>query len=123
MASRKDFEDVKQQGERSRRQLEHDLRELSDTVEKFLKSSAEDSSEQLDELRAEAGSRLENAKARLASYSEEFKTRVHDGKEYLHEHGRDAFECADHYVHENPWRSIGIAAAVGTVFGLLAGRR
>jgi ElaB/YqjD/DUF883 family membrane-anchored ribosome-binding protein len=32
-------------------------------------------------------------------------------------------EDATDYVRENPWQSIGIAAAVGVVAGLLLGRR
>jgi len=29
----------------------------------------------------------------------------------------------DVYVHDNPWRSIGIAAGIGFLVGLLTGRR
>lgn len=123
MASKKDFEELKEQGARSREQLEHDLRALSDTVEKFLQSSADDSSEKLDEMREEATSRLSAAKDRLASYGDDFKSRVKAGKDSLKDHGQDAFECADNYVHDNPWRGIGIAAAAGVVVGILLGRR
>jgi ElaB/YqjD/DUF883 family membrane-anchored ribosome-binding protein len=37
--------------------------------------------------------------------------------------GKAAAKVTDVYVHDNPWRSIGVAAAVGLVVGLLAGRR
>ena len=37
--------------------------------------------------------------------------------------GRAAGRAADDYVHDNPWRSIGIAAGFGLVVGLLIGRR
>ena len=36
---------------------------------------------------------------------------------------RAAGRAADDYVHDNPWRSIGIAAGFGLVVGLLIGRR
>jgi len=29
----------------------------------------------------------------------------------------------DEYVHEHPWRSVGVAAGVGLIIGLLIGRR
>jgi ElaB/YqjD/DUF883 family membrane-anchored ribosome-binding protein len=29
----------------------------------------------------------------------------------------------DGYVHENPWKAIGVAAGLGVLVGLLAGRR
>jgi ElaB/YqjD/DUF883 family membrane-anchored ribosome-binding protein len=34
-----------------------------------------------------------------------------------------AAKATDDYVHENPWRSVGLAASVGVVVGLLIGRR
>ena len=34
-----------------------------------------------------------------------------------------AGRAADDYVHENPWRSVGIAAGAGLIIGLLIGRR
>jgi ElaB/YqjD/DUF883 family membrane-anchored ribosome-binding protein len=34
-----------------------------------------------------------------------------------------AGRAADDYVHDNPWRSIGIAAGFGLLIGLLIGRR
>jgi len=36
---------------------------------------------------------------------------------------KEAAKVADDYVQENPWRSIGLAAGVGIVIGLLIGRR
>jgi ElaB/YqjD/DUF883 family membrane-anchored ribosome-binding protein len=34
-----------------------------------------------------------------------------------------AGHAADDYVHENPWRAIGVAAGIGVIIGLLIGRR
>jgi ElaB/YqjD/DUF883 family membrane-anchored ribosome-binding protein len=31
--------------------------------------------------------------------------------------------ATDDYVHEHPWKSIGVAAGVGLLVGLLIGRR
>ncbi len=39
------------------------------------------------------------------------------------ERAEDASEATDEYVRENPWAAIGIAAAIGIVIGLVAGRR
>jgi ElaB/YqjD/DUF883 family membrane-anchored ribosome-binding protein len=36
---------------------------------------------------------------------------------------RDGALAADHYVHDHPWQSIGIGAAVGVVVGVLLARR
>jgi hypothetical protein len=34
-----------------------------------------------------------------------------------------AAKATDVYVHENPWHSVGMAASIGVVVGLLIGRR
>jgi ElaB/YqjD/DUF883 family membrane-anchored ribosome-binding protein len=34
-----------------------------------------------------------------------------------------AAKATDDYVHENPWKSIGIAAGVGFLLGMLVSRR
>jgi ElaB/YqjD/DUF883 family membrane-anchored ribosome-binding protein len=36
---------------------------------------------------------------------------------------RDAARETDRYVRQNPWQSIGIAAGVGLLIGVLIGRR
>ena len=36
---------------------------------------------------------------------------------------REAAETTDQYVHENPWRVVGIAAGLGFVLGLLMAPR
>jgi ElaB/YqjD/DUF883 family membrane-anchored ribosome-binding protein len=41
----------------------------------------------------------------------------------LQEQARAAGKVADRYVHDNPWSSIGAAAAVGLLVGVLLGRR
>ena len=36
---------------------------------------------------------------------------------------KTAVRATDNYVHENPWRAIGIAVGIGVVIGLLLNRR
>lgn len=36
---------------------------------------------------------------------------------------RSGARATDHYVHDHPWQSIGIGAAVGVVVGVLLARR
>ncbi|MBP7641556.1 MAG: DUF883 domain-containing protein, partial [Thauera sp.] len=37
--------------------------------------------------------------------------------------GKKAVRVTDDYVHENPWQSVGVAAGVAFLLGLLASRR
>ena len=36
---------------------------------------------------------------------------------------REMAYATDDYVHDNPWSSIGVAAALGLLIGVLIGRR
>ena len=36
---------------------------------------------------------------------------------------RQAAKATDHWVHDNPWKAIGVAAGVGVLIGLLINRR
>ncbi len=40
-----------------------------------------------------------------------------------YERTRHAAEATDHYVHANPWQSVGIGAAAGMLVGFLIARR
>ena len=51
------------------------------------------------------------------------KSTAGEGLAAARERAEDASDAADEYVRENPWAAIGIAAAIGIVIGLVAGRR
>jgi ElaB/YqjD/DUF883 family membrane-anchored ribosome-binding protein len=44
-------------------------------------------------------------------------------KEAALESGKEAADATEAFVQENPWKSLGIAAAAGLVIGLLISRR
>lgn len=81
-------------------------------AEELLKATAGQAGEKAVELRAKIQSRLADAKLQLA-----------DAQEAMMVKAKAAGRAADDYVHDNPWRSVGIAAGVGLVIGLLIGRR
>jgi ElaB/YqjD/DUF883 family membrane-anchored ribosome-binding protein len=55
---------------------------------------------------------LEQAKAKIVEL---------EGKAV--ERGKAAADATDAYVHENPWKAVGIAAGGGLLLGLLLARR
>ncbi|MDP1766662.1 MAG: DUF883 family protein [Methylotenera sp.] len=81
-------------------------------AEALLKATANTGGEKLAEVRARAEESLSIAKARMLDAQAEVLAR-----------SKAAAKATDEYVHENPWRSIGLAASVGVVVGLLIGRR
>lgn len=81
-------------------------------AEELLKATASQAGDKAADLRAKIQNRLADAKLRIA-----------DAEAVLVDKAKRAGRAADDYVHDNPWRSVGIAAGVGLIIGLLIGRR
>jgi ElaB/YqjD/DUF883 family membrane-anchored ribosome-binding protein len=81
-------------------------------AEELLRATASQAGDKAADLRARIQTRLADAKVQLA-----------DAEAALVDKAKLAGRAADDYVHDNPWRSVGIAAGVGLVIGLLIGRR
>lgn len=98
--------------ERTRDRVADDFAGVLRDAENLLKKAGQETGEKAQQLRAEAESKLLVAKYRLQELEQELVAR-----------GRVAAKRADDYVHESPWTSIGVAAVVGFVAGLLLNRR
>ena len=85
---------------------------LSDTLEEVLRSSGDPADQKYIELKARAEKALNDVKARVSSASDNYYFRA-----------KKAVYRADDYVHEQPWKGIGIGAAAGLVLGILLARR
>ena len=84
---------------------------LADT-EELLRATAGQAGDKISELRGKAQDRLASAKIRLA-----------EAEGMLTDKAKEVGQVADAYVHDNPWRSVGVAAGFGFIVGLLIGRR
>lgn len=89
-----------------------DFKEVVADAEALLKATANQSGEQLAEVRAKAEESLRVVKARMAEAEAELLAKT-----------KAAAKATDAYIHENPWKAIGVAAGIGFVIGLLIGRR
>ena len=98
--------------EASTSKLLDDLQAVVRDAEALLKATAAETGEKIQEARERAADSLRQAKARL-----------HQTDEGLMASARDAVDKATSRVKENPWQSLGIAAAIGLVVGLLLRRR
>jgi ElaB/YqjD/DUF883 family membrane-anchored ribosome-binding protein len=96
----------------SKQKLMEDLSAVVTDAEELLKATANQTGERIAAARAKAEESLRVAKIRLA-----------DAQEALLEKAKVAAKQADTYVHENPWKAAGIAAAVGVLIGALIARR
>jgi ElaB/YqjD/DUF883 family membrane-anchored ribosome-binding protein len=93
-------------------QLLADLKTVMDDAEALLRATSSQTGEKIQEVRARAEESLRQAKARLSSIEDEALRRA-----------REVADATDEYVRENPWQSVGIAAGVGLLLGLLLARR
>ena len=89
-----------------------DLTMVVRDAEELLKATANQTGESISAVRAKATENLRVAKIRLA-----------EAQEALMERAKLAAKQTDEYVHENPWKAAGIAAAAGILVGALIARR
>jgi len=99
-------------GEVTKDQLITDFKVVVSDAEALLKATANQGGEKLAEVRAKAEESLKLVKVRMEEAQAALLAKT-----------KATAKATDVYVHENPWRSIGIAAGVGLVIGLLIGRR
>ena len=96
----------------SKEELVANLRRVISDAEELLVATAGDTDSRVAALRARAKEHLVIAREKLA-----------DADAALRANARRAMTATDDYVHDNPWASIGAAAAIGMLIGVLLGRR
>ncbi|WP_339531879.1 YqjD family protein [Pseudomonas mucidolens] len=92
--------------------LMEDFQTLVNDTEKLLDDTAVLAGDQADELRSKIHDSLLQARETLKLTEDS-----------LRERGKAAVTATEDYVQANPWQSVGIAAGVGFLIGLLATRR
>jgi ElaB/YqjD/DUF883 family membrane-anchored ribosome-binding protein len=95
-----------------REKLMSDLRTVIADAEEVLKVTADQATAGAADLRVRMQERLQQARIRL-----------HDLQDSAVARAKAAGHAADDYVHEHPWKAIGVAAGIGMIIGLLIGRR
>ncbi len=96
----------------AKEKLIKDFRSVIADTEELLKATASQTGEKVAAVRAKLEDNLAATKQRLV-----------DLEEGLIERTKAAARATDELVHKHPWQSVGIAAAVGFLLGMLTGRR
>jgi ElaB/YqjD/DUF883 family membrane-anchored ribosome-binding protein len=96
----------------SKEKLISDFKVVVADAEELLRATANQAGDKAADLRVKIQGRLADAKLKLA-----------DAEAALVDKAMQVGRVTDDYVHDNPWRSVGIAAGVGLIVGLLIGRR
>ena len=89
-----------------------DMKLVVADAEELLRVTASQAGDKVTELRGKIQENLAHARASLA-----------EAQGVVVDKAKQAGRAADDYVHDNPWRSVSIAAGIGVVVGLLIGRR
>lgn len=97
---------------RQKEQLMADLKLVLADAEALLAATAGDAGAGMAELRERVQSTLSQAKTGLI-----------EAQGAVIDKAKAAAKATDAYVHENPWKSIGVAAGVGLLLGMLISRR
>lgn len=92
--------------------LKTDLANVMRDAEALMKASAGQGGDKVDEARTRILESLEGARRRLLEIE---RSAVR--------HGEEAVVATEEYVKRNPWQSVGIAAGVGLIVGVLLTRR
>ena len=92
--------------------LKEDFQTLVSDTERLLDHTATLAGDQADELRNQIHETLLRARETLKLTEDSMRER-----------GQAAVAATEEYVQANPWQSVGIAAGVGFLIGLLATRR
>ena len=98
----------------TRGKLVEDLKTVVADAEELLKASASQIGERIAAARAKAEESLKAAKDRLCQEEVAVMAMAKT---------KAAAKATDDYVRTNPWKALGITAAVGFVLGILAIRR
>jgi ElaB/YqjD/DUF883 family membrane-anchored ribosome-binding protein len=96
----------------SKDKLIADMKLVVADAEELLRATANQAGEKVAELRGKVQDHLASARASLA-----------DAQVAVIDRAKQVGRVTDDYVQENPWRSIGVAAGIGLLVGLLIGRR
>lgn len=91
--------------------INDDVSKLADSLEDVLKSWGSDAKDEADTARRKAESLLRDTRARL------------NGRNRVTQAACDAAGCADTWVRDKPWCSVGASAAIGIFIGALLSRR
>ncbi|HOG02582.1 MAG: DUF883 domain-containing protein [Candidatus Accumulibacter sp.] len=96
----------------NKQKLVSDMKVVVADAEEILRATAGVANDKMGDLRERFGERLRDAKLRLA-----------DAEAALVDRTKAAARATDDYVHENPWRAVGVAAGIGLLLGVIIGRR
>ena len=96
----------------TKEKLAQDLKIVISDAEELLRATA-----------SQAGDKVAAAREKIQDSLHRAKLKLSEVEDILVDKSKQAARVTDEYVHDHPWRAVGIAAGIGFVVGLLIGRR
>ena len=103
--------------------LADEFAEPKDKLIAEMKQMVSDAEELLSATASQTGEIATLARSRIQNSLKVVKKRLHAAEASVISHSREGAKAADQYVHTKPWQSIGVAACVGVVIGMLIKRQ
>jgi ElaB/YqjD/DUF883 family membrane-anchored ribosome-binding protein len=92
--------------------IARDIQNVVSDAQDLLKTVQTEGESKMGDVKAKVQQQLESARQMLG----QLQTTVQDG-------AKVAVDTTDAYVRGNPWRAVGVSAALGALIGFLAARR
>ncbi|WP_414691155.1 DUF883 family protein [Noviherbaspirillum sp.] len=93
------------------------------TVRNDMKTLVKDAQELFREASHTTGEKAEELRARGLVMLDTAMEKAQEVQAAAIEKGKAAAHTTDEFVHDHPWKAVGIAAGVGLIVGMLISRR
>lgn len=103
--------------------MPHETQVTQEKLVEDLKILMADAEDLMRATASQAGEKISAAREKVQDSLDRAKSKLGDIEDVVMDSGRQAARATDEYVQANPWRAVGIAAAIGLVVGLLVSRR
>lgn len=88
-----------------------------------LKVVVTDAEELLRATASQAGEKAAAAREKIQQSLQQAKIKLSEAEVALVDKTKQAALVTDEYVHEHPWKAVGVAAGIGLIIGMLISRR
>ena len=93
------------------------------TVRNDMKTLVKDAQELFREAGLATGEKAEELRARGLVLLDKAMEKAQEVQTVAVEKGKVAAQSTDEFVHEHPWKAVGIAAGIGLLVGMLISRK
>jgi len=105
------------------RSTESTLNSNGNAIARDIQNVVSDAQDLLKTVQTEGSNKLADVKAKMNQQLDSAKQMLSQLQDTVQDGAKAAMDTTDQYVRANPWRAVGISAALGALIGFLAARR